>query len=82
MFFKKVIFYGEELSAPCPTPKLGDHPLLAVRDCLFNIFAATIHIGCCSSVGNLRTHHMVTKYTKHSFGNTYCSSVFVAWLVL
>jgi hypothetical protein len=39
-----VIFYGEELSAPCPTPKLKDHPLSAVRDCLFNLFGATLHI--------------------------------------
>jgi hypothetical protein len=35
-------FYGEELSAPRQTPKLEDHPLSAVRDCLFNIFAATL----------------------------------------
>jgi hypothetical protein len=39
-----MIFYGEELLAPRPTPKLEDHPLSAVRDCLFNIFAATLHI--------------------------------------
>jgi hypothetical protein len=39
-----VICYGEELLAPRPTPKLEDHPLSAVRDCLFNIFAATLHI--------------------------------------
>ena len=30
--------------APRPTPKLEDYPLSAVRDCLFNIFAATLHI--------------------------------------
>jgi hypothetical protein len=34
-------FYGEGFSAPLPTPKL-DNPLSAVRDCLFNIFAATL----------------------------------------
>jgi hypothetical protein len=28
--------------APRPTPKLEDHSLSAVRDCLFNIFAATL----------------------------------------
>jgi hypothetical protein len=39
-----VIFYGEELLAPHPTPKLEDNPLSAVRDCLFNVFAATLHI--------------------------------------
>jgi hypothetical protein len=38
-----IIFYGEELLAPRPTPKLEDHPLPAVRDCLFNVFAATLH---------------------------------------
>jgi hypothetical protein len=43
-FRNKLIFYGEELLAPRPTPKLEDHPLSAIRDCLFNIFAATLHI--------------------------------------
>jgi hypothetical protein len=38
------IFYGEELLAPRRNPKLEDHPLSAVRDCLFNVFAATLHI--------------------------------------
>jgi hypothetical protein len=40
---KKLNFYSEELLALRPTPKLEDHPLSAVRDCLFNIFAATLH---------------------------------------
>jgi len=34
--------YGE-LLAPRPTSKLEDHPLSAVRNCLFNIFAVTLH---------------------------------------
>jgi hypothetical protein len=42
-FLNKKIFYGE-LLAQRPTPKLEDYPLSAVRDCLFNIFAATLHI--------------------------------------
>ena len=37
------LVYGEELSLR-PTPKLEDSPLSAVRDCLFNTFAATLHI--------------------------------------
>jgi hypothetical protein len=37
-------FYGEELLAPRPNPKLEDHPLSAIRDSLLNIFAATLHI--------------------------------------
>jgi len=43
--FRYVIrFYGEELLAPRPTPKMEDHPLSDVRDCLFNIYAATLRI--------------------------------------
>jgi hypothetical protein len=38
-----VLFYGEKLLALRPTPKLEDHLLSAVRDCLFNIHAATLH---------------------------------------
>jgi hypothetical protein len=42
-FYNKLIFYGE-LLAPHPIPKLEDYPLSAVRDCLFNIFAAALHM--------------------------------------
>jgi hypothetical protein len=42
VFRNKLIIYGEKLLAPRPTPKLEDRPLSAVRDCLFNIFAATL----------------------------------------
>jgi hypothetical protein len=44
MFRNMVIVYGEELLAPRPTPKLKNHPLSAVHDCLFNVFAATLRI--------------------------------------
>jgi hypothetical protein len=44
MFRNMIIFYGEELLAPRPTPKLEGHLLSAVRDCLFNVLAATLHI--------------------------------------
>jgi len=49
----------EELLAPRPSPKLHGHPLSAVRDCLFNIFATNLHIGGRSSVRTLRTLHAV-----------------------
>jgi hypothetical protein len=41
--FRIIIFYGEELLAPRATPKLEDHPLSTAHDCLFNVFAATLH---------------------------------------
>jgi len=63
MFRDCACFKGEELSAPRPTPKLEDHPLSAVRDCLFNIFAATLHIGGRSSTRNLSTRHTVVTGT-------------------
>jgi hypothetical protein len=56
-------FYGEELLAPRPNPKLQNHSLSAVRDCLSNIFAATLQIGGRSSTRNLRTRHAVVTGT-------------------
>ena len=42
--FRNVIrFYSEDFLAPRPNPKLKDYPLSAVRYCLVNIFAATLH---------------------------------------
>jgi hypothetical protein len=43
-FVTKTRFHGEKSLVPRPTPKLVDHPLSAVRDCWFNVFAATLHI--------------------------------------
>ena len=57
VFHNRASFYGEELLALCPTPKLEDHCLLVVHNCLFNIFTATFHFGGCSSNHNLRTCH-------------------------
>ena len=54
-YFLITFFHGEALLAPRPTPKMEDHPSSAVRDCLFNIFAATLHIGGRSTIRNLRT---------------------------
>jgi hypothetical protein len=41
---KSFLFYVEDLLATRPTPKLMDHLLSAVRDCLLNIFVATVKI--------------------------------------
>jgi len=62
-------FHGEALLAPRPNPKLEDHHLSAGRDCLFNLFAATLHIGGRSSIRNLRTRHAVVTGTHLSHGN-------------
>ena len=56
-------FHGETLLVPRPTPNLKDHPLSALRVCLFNLFAATLHIGGRSSIRNLRTRHAVVTGT-------------------
>jgi len=53
-------FYNEELLATHSTPKLEDHTLLAVHDCLFNM-TAILHIGGHSSICNLRTGHAVVR---------------------
>jgi hypothetical protein len=43
--FRNVVkFYGEELLASPNPLELEDHPLSAVRDCLFSIFTATLHM--------------------------------------
>ena len=44
MFCNILSFYSEELLAPCPTAKLEDHPLSTAFNCLFNVFAAILHI--------------------------------------
>ena len=51
-------FYGEELLATLTIPMLEYHPSSAVRDCLFNIFAASLHIRGRPSTRNLKTCHI------------------------
>ena len=63
--FLTKFFTGEGLLAPRPNPKLEDHPSSAVHDCLFNIFAAAVHIGGRSSIRNLRTRHAVVTDPLH-----------------
>jgi len=58
MFRNTVIIYDVQLLAPRPTSKLKDHPVSAFRDCVLNIFAATLHVGGRSSTANLRTRHL------------------------
>jgi hypothetical protein len=58
-----VRFYGEELLTFRPTPKLEDHTFSAVRVGLFNVLAATLHIGGRSSIRNLRTRHVMVTGT-------------------
>ena len=66
MFRNKTRSYGEELSAPRLTPKLEDHLLSALRDCLFNIFATNFHTGGHSSICNMRTRHVMVTGTHFS----------------
>jgi len=61
-------FHGEALLALRPTLNLEDYPLSAVRDCLFNIFAATLHIAGRSYIRNLMTRHAPVTGTYISHG--------------
>jgi hypothetical protein len=63
MFCNMICSNSEKLLATRPTPKIEDHPLSAVCDCLFNIFTATHHIGGHFSICNLRTHHIMVAGT-------------------
>jgi len=76
MFCSKTSFYGEELSALCPTPKLEDHPLLADHSCLFNIFAATLHTKSRFPIHHLRTCDAVVTGNQLSWHQTTLSFKF------
>jgi hypothetical protein len=54
-----LIFYGKDSVSP---PKVEDHTLSAVRDCLFNVFAATLYFWRPFTVRNLRTRNAVETY--------------------
>jgi hypothetical protein len=69
-FFTTEIGFHSELLASCPTPKLED-PLSTARDCLFNIFTATLHIGGRSSIHNPRMHHAMVIGTHLQHGVNY-----------
>jgi len=62
-FRNKANLYGQELLVLRLTPKLEDHTLSVVCDCLLNIFTATLHIGGRSSIRKLRTRHAVVTGT-------------------
>ena len=42
--YNTLIFMLRGFLSPRPIPKLDDHPLSALRNCLFSISAATLHI--------------------------------------
>jgi hypothetical protein len=57
--FRNRYIFTMGVVSPRPTPKLEGHPLSAVRDCLFNIFAATSqYLETVSPTRNLRTRHV------------------------
>jgi hypothetical protein len=63
MFLSYASLYGVWVLAPRPNSKMEDHHLSAVRECLFNIFADTLHVGSRSAVQNLRKRHAVVTGT-------------------
>jgi hypothetical protein len=57
-FVTCLLFYVGELLADHPVPKLEGHCLSAARDCLFSIFAVTLHIWRHSPPSATRGHAM------------------------
>ena len=45
VFRKKASFYGGDFLAPCLKPKLEDHPLSDVRDCLLTFWTRNYFFG-------------------------------------
>jgi hypothetical protein len=57
-----LIFYNEELLAPCPTPKLEDQPAGCLQLLIQYIRSYPPYLEAVSSIHNLRTHcAMVTR---------------------
>jgi hypothetical protein len=58
----ELIFYGEELLDPHPTPKLEDHPIGSQRLLIQYIRSYPPYLEAVSSIRNLRTRHaLVTR---------------------
>jgi hypothetical protein len=69
------------LLAPHPTPELEEHPLSAVRDCLFNIFAASRqYLEGVSSIRNLKTRNAVV--TGDPPGMAYKGTAFIIIIII
>ena len=62
-FINMAFFLNEKLLTPHATLKLEDHPFSAACDCLFSIFATSLHIGGRSSIRNPRALHAVVTGT-------------------
>jgi hypothetical protein len=52
-----LILYNLELLAPRQAPRLEDHPFLAVRDILSNVYSQLPFISGGHLLHNLRMHH-------------------------
>ena len=86
LYFITWLFYGEELFAPLPTPKLEYYPLLSDCNCVFNIFAATLHIGDRPSIRIMWMWHTVVTGTHLSWPYCilwwiYCNKWFIKCIV-
>ena len=75
-------FYSVRLLASRQTPKLEDHSWSAVHDCLFNIFAANLHIWRPTPPSATQgTRHAVVTGT-HGWGDINQRSKILVYLVL
>ena len=64
MFRMKPCIYDDQHLASRPASKLEDHNLSAVREFLFNIFAASRHTGVRSSIRKLTARRDSAVFTE------------------
>jgi hypothetical protein len=64
-----------EVVSTSPNPQAGGPPLVGCSRVLFNIFAATLHIGGRFSIHNPRTPHAIETGTHLSFHEVGCGSM-------
>jgi hypothetical protein len=82
IFRNKVTFSQWGDVSPSPKTQAGGPPLSAVRNCLFNILKATLHIRGRSSISNLRKRHgvVIGTHLTHGCGDAICVNVMLVTL--
>jgi hypothetical protein len=79
-FRNKLFLHDEDLLTPRPSPIPEDRPLSAVHDCLFHIFAATLHIWTQSPLTASRRRAM-QRWEEVTWHGKYVPEIRGLWIV-